>query len=59
MIIQHILTERIFRKIFDIADFMQRNVIALEIEKVIAALNSRVVQPRRFQQEPGAFLWRD
>ena len=42
MIIQHILTERIFRKIFDVADFMQRNVIALEIEKVIAALNSRV-----------------
>jgi len=42
MIIQHILTERIFRKIFDIADFMQRNVIAQEIEKVITALNSRV-----------------
>ena len=41
MIIQHILTERIFRKIFDVADFMQRNVIALEIEKIIAALNSR------------------
>jgi predicted helicase len=41
MIVQHILTERIFRKIFDVADFMQRNVIALEIEKVIAALNSR------------------
>ncbi len=42
MIIQHILTERIFRKIFAAADFMQRNVIAQEIEKVIAALNSRV-----------------
>jgi type I restriction-modification system DNA methylase subunit len=42
MIIQHILTERIFRKIFDVADFMQRNVIAQEIEKVITALNSRV-----------------
>ncbi len=41
MIIQHILTERIFRKIFDVADFMQRNVIAQEIEKVITALNSR------------------
>ncbi len=37
MIIQHILTERIFRKIFDVADFMQRNVIALEIEKTIFA----------------------
>lgn len=42
MIIQHILTERIFRKIFDVADFIQRNVIAQEIEKVITALNSRV-----------------
>jgi predicted helicase len=41
MIIQHILTERIFRKIFAIADFIQRNVIANEIETVITALNSR------------------
>ena len=42
MIIQHILTERIFRKVFDAADFIARNVIAQEIEKVITALNSRV-----------------
>ncbi len=41
MIIQHILTERIFRKIFSAGDFIQRNVIAQEIEKVVAALNSR------------------
>src|ERR1017187_2991468 len=41
MIIQHILTERIFRKVFAIADFISRNVIAQEIEKVITALNSR------------------
>ena len=41
MIIQHILTERIFRKIFAVADFIQRNVIAQEIETVITALNSR------------------
>ncbi len=41
MIIQHILTERIFRKIFDLADFIQRNIIAQEIEKVITALTSR------------------
>jgi len=40
MIIQHMLTERIFRKIFDVADFTARNVIAREIEKVIAALTS-------------------
>lgn len=41
MVIQHILTERIFRKIFDVADFIQRNVIAQEIEKVISALTAR------------------
>lgn len=41
MIIQHLLTERIFRKVFDAADFTQRNVIAQEIEKVVAALTSR------------------
>jgi predicted helicase len=41
MIIQHLLTERIFRKVFDIGDFMQRNVIAREIENVIEALTSK------------------
>ncbi len=40
MVVQHLLTERIFRKVFDIGDFMQRNVIAREIEKVIEALTS-------------------
>lgn len=33
---------RIFRKVFDIGDFMQRNVIAQRIEEVIDALTSRV-----------------
>src|ERR1700674_71433 len=41
MLIQHLLTERIFRKIFDNPDFSRRNIIALEIEKVIASLTSR------------------
>lgn len=41
MVIQHLLTERIFRKVFDIGDFMRRNVIAREIENVIEALTSR------------------
>jgi hypothetical protein len=40
MIIQHLLSERIFRKIFDVADFTARNVIAREIEKVVTALTS-------------------
>jgi predicted helicase len=51
MIIQHILTERIFRKIFDVADFIQRNVIAQEIEKVITALNSRVFSRDDFSKK--------
>jgi hypothetical protein len=40
MLIQHLLTERIFRKVFNNPDFARRNVIAIEIEKVIAALTS-------------------
>jgi len=41
MLIQHLLTERIFRKVFNNPDFVERNVIAHEIEKVIAALTSQ------------------
>ncbi|HEY9172965.1 MAG TPA: type ISP restriction/modification enzyme [Verrucomicrobiae bacterium] len=50
MLIQHLLTERIFRKVFDVADFMQRNVIAVEIEKVIAALTSKAFSRDDFTQ---------
>ena len=38
MLIQHILTERIFLKIFNRSDFTDRNIIAREIEKVSAVL---------------------
>ena len=41
MLIQHLLTERIFRTIFNNPDFASRNIIAREIEKVIQALTSR------------------
>jgi len=41
MLIQHLLTERIFRNVFKNADFVERNIIAHEIEKVIAALTSQ------------------
>ena len=40
MLIQHLLTERLFRTVFDNPDFTRRNVIANEIEKVIDALTS-------------------
>ena len=38
MLIQHILTERIFHRVFDHSDFSRRNIIAREIEKVIDIL---------------------
>ncbi len=41
MLIQHLLTECIFRKVFNNPSFARRNIIAREIEKVIAALTSR------------------
>ena len=41
MLIQHLLTERIFRTVFNNPDFVNRNVIANEIEKVIDALTSQ------------------
>ena len=41
MLIQHLLTERIFRRVFNNPDFVARNVIAREIEEVVRALTSR------------------
>ena len=41
MLIQHLLTERIFRTVFDNPDFTNRNIIAQEIEKVIRVLTQR------------------
>jgi predicted helicase len=41
MLIQHLLTERLFRTIFNNPDFTRRNIIAAEIEKVIDALASQ------------------
>ena len=55
MIIQHLLTERIFRKIFDVADFTARNVIAREIEKVITALTSHAFDRDGFTQSLNHF----
>ena len=41
MLIQHLLTERIFRKVFDNPDFAARNIIAREIESVVRALTDQ------------------
>ena len=41
MLVQHLLTERLIRRIFGTQDFVRRNVIASEVEGVIDALVSR------------------
>ncbi|MCX5847246.1 MAG: N-6 DNA methylase [Deltaproteobacteria bacterium] len=48
MLIQHLLTERIFRKVFDTPDFVERNIIAHEIEKVIQTLTSAYFNRKEF-----------
>jgi predicted helicase len=48
MLIQHILTERIFRTVFKNSDFTRRNVIAIEIEKVIDALTAQAFSREEF-----------
>ena len=48
MLIQHILTERIFLKVFYRSDFTSRNIIAIEIEKVSAALMQHSVSRDEF-----------
>ena len=41
MLIQHLLTERLIGTIFDKPEFVQQNVIAAEVEKVVTALTSQ------------------
>jgi predicted helicase len=48
MLVQHLLTERLIRTIFDNQDFTRRNVIAAEVEKVIDALVSKSFNRHEF-----------
>ena len=48
MLIQHLLTERIFATIFDNRDFTRRNIIAREIETVIDVLTERTLNRSEF-----------
>ena len=41
MLVQHLLTVRLFKSIFNNPEFLRKNVIAVEVEKVIDALSSR------------------
>ncbi len=55
MLIQHLLTERIFRTVFNNPDFTRRNIIAREIENVIDALTSQAFDRNEFLRELNPF----
>ncbi len=55
MLIQHLLTERIFRTVFNNRDFTRRNIIARDIENVIDALTSQTFDRNQFLQSLDAF----
>ena len=48
MLIQHLLTERIFRTVFDNPDFTRRNIVAREIETIIDVLTERTLNRSEF-----------
>lgn len=55
MLVQHLLTERIFRNVFDDPDFTRKNIIASEIEKVIRALTSHTFSRTEFLKSSDYF----
>ena len=48
MLVQHLLTARIFTRVFNNEEFLRRNVIAAEIEKVIDSITSRYFSRSEF-----------
>lgn len=50
MLIQHLLTERLIRRLFQNEEFTTRNVIAAQVEKVIEALASGSFSKSQFLQ---------
>ena len=55
MLIQHLLTERVFRTVFNNRDFTRRNIIAREIENVIDALTSQTFDRNQFLESLDPF----
>ncbi|HET7079300.1 MAG TPA: N-6 DNA methylase, partial [Chloroflexia bacterium] len=51
MLKQHILTERIFRSIFQNAAFVRRNAVAGELEQMVDALTSRAFSRESFLRQ--------
>lgn len=48
MLIQHLLTERIFRKVFDNPEFSSSNVIAIQLEKLVSILTKHAFNRSKF-----------
>ena len=55
MLIQHLLTERIFRTVFNNPDFIRRNIIGNEIEKVIVVLTRQAFSRDAFLKKLDPF----
>ena len=55
MLIQHLLTERVFATVFKNRDFTRRNIIASEIEKVIDVLTEHALNRDQFLQSLDPF----
>ena len=55
MLIQHLLTERIFATVFKNRDFTRRNIIAREIEKVIDVLTEHALNRDQFLESLDPF----
>lgn len=51
MLIQHLLTERLMRNLFQNPEFTKRNVIAAQVENVIGALASASFSKQQFLQK--------
>ena len=55
MLIQHLLTERIFATVFNNRDFTRRNIIAREIENVIDVLTEHALNRDQFLESLNPF----
>jgi predicted helicase len=55
MLIQHLLTERIFSKVFDNPYFLEHNAVARDIKKVVLALTSQHFSPADFLKQLNRF----
>ncbi len=51
MLVQHLLTERLIRRVFDYDNFVSANVIASEVEQVITALTSQDFSRKTFLRD--------